>query len=177
MIKAGKLSQLYLYAAGIISLIIFLVHLSTGVTREPVLKQGMKMPSLEYLSERGLIRLKPDTVQYTLLILFNRDCGICTGQMDAMNEEYTLHDRIDVIYITSDVQFLVAGDSKRWQNLKSNQKIRFGIVRRNDFRKYFGSMVTPSYYLFNQRGLLVWMAKGKVPLNQVNEIMLRSISG
>lgn len=176
-VKTAKVSQVYLYATAVISLMVFLVYLSTGMTGVTELRRGMKMPPLEYLSEKGLIRLKPDTVQYKLVILFNRDCRICTGQINDLDKKYILHTGIDVIYITTDVQFLIAGDSKHWQNLRTNKRVCFGVVRQNDFREYFGSIITPSYYLFDQSGILVWMANGKVPLEQINDIMLRSVSG
>jgi len=176
MMRTKDTTRIYAFGTGLIGFIIILVYLSTDNVKKEPLRPGMMIPRIEYLSEEGLQQLAPRSGRYQLIILFNKNCRVCTRQLDAFNEEDTLNQMIDILFITTDVGFLVNKGAQNWKNLSSKDQIEFGIIKRRRFLNKFGSLITPSYYLFGQNGKLIWQAKGKVPLAQINMILLRSIS-
>ncbi len=134
------------------------------------------MPNLEYINENGLNQLKTDSTMHLLVVLFREDCKICSDQIDDLNNYEKISSFMKIVFVTTDIHFLKSGASNRWINLFEKEQILFGVVKRNNFLDRFGSLITPSYYLFNQKGTLIWMARGKVPFEQITMIMLRGMS-
>jgi hypothetical protein len=168
--------RIYIFVTGIAGFMIILSYLSMANSYGPGIVPGAQMPALEILCETGLRQLEPSPEKYKLVVLFSDECNICVAQIDDLNANYAIPPRLDLVFVTTDVNFLINRKAAGWPKLNTANQISFGIIKRRSFLEAFGSLITPSYYLFDQKGELVWMAKGKVAFEVINMIMLRSRS-
>ena len=174
--RTREVAKIYVFGAGLIGLIMILAYMSMDSIKNQPWRPGKKLPAVEYLSKNGLRRLESESDRYKLIVLFNENCSICVKQLEDLNDNDSVHTLIDIVFITTDINFLINRRAEIWENLNSRNQIRFGIIKRKTFLEKFGSLITPSYYLFDENGELLWMAIGKVAFSQINMILLRSTS-
>ncbi len=174
--KLKSTSNICFLTAILTGFMLILGYMSSQIEDNRRLSIGADMPDLEYLSVHGLDRLRPDSSKHTLIMLFDEGCKICTDQIDSLNANFRIPAQIKIIFCTTDINFLLNRNFMRWRNIFTDERAVFGVVKRRKILSHFGSAITPSYFLFEHNGRLIWMANGLVSFNQIIEILLRSKS-
>jgi len=169
-------ANIYFLTAIVTGFLLTLAYMSAEIEDDHTLSIGAEMPDLEYLSVKGLDRMRPDSSKHTLVMLFDEGCKVCTDQIDSLNAKTGIPAQMKILFCTTDIDFLMKRNFRRWRNLFTDEGAVFGIVKRRKFLAHFGLMITPSYFLFGRDGKLIWMAKGVVSFNQITKILLRSKS-
>ena len=118
------------------------------------------------------MRLHTSSGRHKLIVLFSDRCGICIEQLNTFNRDFYVHPFLDIVFLTTDVNFLINHRSDRWPSLSGHAQVIFGVVKRSAFRKAFGTLITPSFYLFDHKGTLVWRKRGRASFDYINKILL-----
>ena len=56
---------------------------------------------------------------------------------------------------------------EKWSNLYKNEDITFGIVQKSKYENKFGSMITPSIYIFNSSNKLKRKIRGEIKIESL----------
>jgi peroxiredoxin len=169
-----KNTGIYLLITGLLGFVAILSYLSMANSVKPGIKQGSRLPELRYFYANGVGVLKPDPAHNQLVVLFNQKCPVCFDQLSAFDRNFAkLRPDLKILFLTTDVEFIIKERSQKWKNLHDSERSIFGMIKPRTCLRVFGSLITPSYYLFNREGTLVWTSKGKVDIRYIKEIQPR----
>jgi len=62
---------------------------------------------------------------------------------------------------------LTDGFTDKYPALKKADSIKFGVVKKEDYKNNFGTMVTPALYFFNTKGMLTVKIKGEAKIERI----------
>jgi hypothetical protein len=148
-----------------------LVWLIVNIIKPDPFPAGTSMPLIEYSTDRGLSRLKPETASKTIVVFFHRRCKSCIYEFQQIESHLSAFGDTKFVFITSDRFLLHSKFKERWPVLSSAENVEWGIADRNEFRSAFGSLVTPALFFFDEQGILYHKMQGEVRLERVIEAL------
>jgi hypothetical protein len=133
--------------------------------------EGSAMPVITYNGNVGKKVIEKDSTQTTVIIWFHPDCEHCLYQLDIINKNFLSFHDAEFFFFTDDEIFPEARHLGRWPNLTSADNVRFGIIERFTFENYFGSVMMPSFYIFNKKGKLTKKIFGEIKIQKLLELI------
>lgn len=146
--------------------IIWLVIIGTKPEALPV---GSKHPQISYKTINGYDTLKTNNQNKMLVIYFSKDCSHCEYELSILNENIERLEETTAYLFTTDKNYLNSEEIKMNENLLLSNQIIYGIVNEENFKKLFGSLITPSLFFFNKEGLLTAKIKGETKIERIIE--------
>ena len=141
-----------------------------GEKRE-ILNIGHTIPAMKYLTRDGLRILAADSSRLLVVVYFNRKCEHCVYQLDLLDKNINLFADKKFIFLTSELKFLAEGSERQWGQLSIQQNCSFGVVYSNEFLKAFGTITTPSIYIFKNQGILLFKFNGEIKIEKFKQIL------
>jgi len=132
-----------------------------------ILPKGAPIPELKYFDAKGVQILKPDSAKNTIVIFFHLECDHCMYQMDQFNSHLDEFININLIFLTTDSKQLKNNNIEQWHNITGAKNVQWGIVDKDEFKQSFGSIATPTMFLFNKSGQLSDKFRGEVKLERI----------
>ena len=165
--KAKKIVSI-LFALTVCALMGWLFY---EATRPEILPVGSDMPALEYTTPNGNNVLKPDSAKVTIVVLFHRNCDHCVYQLNQFNVHLQNFTKIKIILLTTDKHFFNNNAMENWPALARARNIDWGQVKKDSFRKLFGSVTYPGIYIFDRNGKLGYKIHGEVKIAKIIKII------
>jgi len=136
-------------------------------SRPEVLPVGSKLPAIEYAGFNGVQKLKADSTHKTVVIFFSEECPHCKYELNLLNVNAEKFKGVNIFLITLDKGLLTDGFTDKYPVLKKADNIKFGVVKKEDYKNKFGTMVTPALYFFNAKGMLTVKIKGETKMEMI----------
>ncbi len=136
-----------------------------------VLPEGSLMPGIKYTDKKGTGVLMPDSIKRTMVIYFSSGCTHCKYELGEINKNIGKFASINIYLFTTEKDFFKKTEVKRWDVLYKTNNVCFGIIDKNEYENKFGSMVTPSIFIFNAQGKLEKKIIGEMKI----EILLKDL--
>jgi hypothetical protein len=118
----------------------------------------------------GTSKIIADSGKATVIVWFHPDCEHCIYQLDIINYNLSLFNETKFYFLTDEIIFPQKRHLGKWTTLTSANNVQFGIIRLDIFKKYFGSVVKPSTFIFDQRGKLINKILGEVKIQKLLEL-------
>ena len=134
-----------------------------------VLREGSLLPQIEYTVKNGIDVLKPDSTKKTMVIFFNSECSHCKYELGELNNNIEKFENIRIYFFTIEKDFFQKPVVDGWKNLYAMPNVYFCIVDKNNYEKKFGSLVTPSIFLFNSSSKLTKKINGEMKIERLLE--------
>ncbi|MHB1687137.1 MAG: peroxiredoxin family protein [Ignavibacteriaceae bacterium] len=134
-----------------------------------VLPEGSLMPKIKYTCKNGTDVLKHDSTKETMVIFFNSECSHCKYELGELNNNIEKFENVRIYFFTTEKDFFQKPVVDRWKNLYTAPNIYFGIVDKDSYEKKFGSMVTPSIFLFSTSSKLTKKIYGEMKIERLLE--------
>ncbi len=136
-------------------------------SRPEVLPIGSSLPEIKYVSLSGNDALKTDTTKETMIIYFNSECEHCKYELRQLNENIDKFKNIKIYLFTIEKDFFKKSVMKELNELYKAKNISFGIVDKSEYENKFGSMVTPSIFLFDYSNKLIKKIRGEMKIESL----------
>ena len=135
---------------------------------------GSKMPEVVYqaLNEKKI--LTPNDSTFTFIMYFDQNCKHCRYMLKVLNKFYDKLKNVRLILLTSDEKFMETRGPRFWANLYPAPNVIWGIIDREQYARQFGRIVTPSLFIFDQTGHLIWKRKGEIRIEKIVEVINHS---
>ena len=131
------------------------------------LPEGSALPEISYTGANGSRVLKPDTATEKMIIYFNTNCEHCKYELSQLDKNAEKFNNIKVYLFTIEKDFFKKRAFEKWGNLYKNEGITFGIVQKSKYENKFGSMITPSIYIFNSSNKLKRKIRGEIKIESL----------
>jgi len=135
---------------------------------------GTKMPRVLYQTKRGKKVLIPGDSTFTFIMYFDQNCKHCRYMLKVLNKFYDKLKNVRLILLTSDEKFMETRGPRFWANLSGAPNVSWGIIKREYYSQHFGRIVTPSLFIFDQTGHLIWKRKGEIRIEKIVEVINHS---
>lgn len=132
-----------------------------------ILPEGSALPEINYISVNGNSVLKPDTATEKMIIYFNTNCDHCKYELSQLNKNVEKFKNIKVYLFTSEKDLFKKPAVKSWSNLYKKDGITFGIIQKSEYENKFGSMITPSIFIFNSSNKLTRKIRGEIKIESL----------
>ena len=119
-IKSWKAYVIILTMAGLIFLLASLSSPDSRITAP------QRLPALSYLSKAGLKQLRFSDDYYILVVLISDKCGVCVDQLNSYDRDFYVHPQLNIVFLTTDIKFLIDHRADDWANLSRHRQIVFG---------------------------------------------------
>lgn len=129
-----------------------------------VLPIGSPMPEIKYISAGGNCILTEDTTIETMVIYFSSECGHCKYELSQINNNIVKFKGIRIYLFTTGKDFFQKPVVKNWNKLYKTKNSCFGVVDKGDYENKFGSMVTPSIFIFDTSNKLIKKIHGEIKI-------------
>ena len=136
-------------------------------SQSPVaIKEVNEFPYLAFANLDGSPATTRDLPGASVIILFNADCDHCQREAQAIQEKMESFKNYTLLFIASDTP---EGIRKFAQDYKlSNQpNVRFGKADGTDVYTNFGSIPTPSIYIYSKEKRFVKSFMGETPVDDI----------
>jgi peroxiredoxin len=151
-----------------------LVWLIVIGTKPEVLPVGSQCPQITYKTINGYDTLKTNSQNKMLVIYFSKDCPHCEYELSILNENLKKLEEVMVYLLTTNESYLKSEEIQANKNLLLSSKVFYGIVNEENFNQSFGSLITPSLYFFNKKGVLTEKIKGETKFERILEELEKS---
>jgi len=155
----------------ICSVLGLLVWILIRASSEEVLALESPLPKLTFIDKMGNTEIIYQQGRMVLVLYFHRTCDHCQYQLEVLNTHCKDLSGLKIYLFTSEQNFFQ--EPIKWGRLQNAENITFGIVNKNRFYKNFGTLVTPSIFIFDQAGSLTEKIHGEIKF----EALLKEISG
>ncbi len=133
---------------------------------EPIKQEINELPYLTYQT------LKGDTVSTrtlpggSILILFNTECDHCQREAKEISEKLEAFKNYELLFIAADSVHKIDNFSKTY-NLADKPNVKFGRAEYQDVFMNFGSIPTPSVYIYSRERKFVKSFLGETPVEEL----------
>jgi hypothetical protein len=132
------------------------------------------MPRVEFRDSGDELRSTESAASGALIIFFHPLCQHCAYELAKLDSAAVGFDQQTIYMLTTDDSLFSRHIARRWPRLASHPSVIWGIVDRKDFNAKFGTLVTPTAFLFDRSGRFVRRIKGETPLENLG---LQTTSG
>lgn len=136
-------------------------------TETKVLQNGNKLPSINFITTIGNVKLESDKANKTLVIYFSKDCSHCKYELELLNKNIDMITTTKIYLFTTDIEYLQSAEIKVNAALLKSTNVTYGIVNKEEFINNFGSTVTPSLFFFNKSGKLTAKIMGETKWERI----------
>ncbi len=134
-----------------------------------VLPEGSVIPIIKFTVKNSIEVLKPDSTKKTMVIFFNSKCSHCKYELSELNNNIEKFENVRIYFFTIEKDFFQKPIVERWKNLYTAPNVSFGIVNKSSYENKFGSMVTPSIFLFSTSSKLIKKIDGEMKIERLVE--------
>ncbi len=154
-----------------IGFFLMLVVLTGGCNQSKKVEETTKQEinELPYLSYQTL---NGDTVSTrtlpggSILILFNTECDHCQREAKEISEKIEAFKNYELLFIAADSVHKIDNFSKTY-NLVDKPNVKFGRAEYQDVFMNFGSIPTPSVYIYSRERKFVKSFLGETPVEEL----------
>jgi len=158
----------YIFAFSLITLsVMMMFFVQVKYKGGDKLRIGSKIPSLKYFNRNGFQILAADSIKPLVILYFHSGCEHCIYQLDQIEKNLDQFSSQKFIFLTYEKKFFAESKDSQWGLLSTQDEYSFGIVNENEFRNYFGTVYTPSIFIFNPRGSLCSKFDGEVKIEKL----------
>lgn len=125
-----------------------------------------ELPYLSYTTLKGEPQSTRAMPGGSLLILFNTDCDHCQREATEIAEKNEAFKNYELLFIAADSVHLIENFAKKY-NLADKPNIKFGHADYQDVFMNFGSIPTPSIYIYSRERKLVKSFLGETPVEEL----------
>lgn len=123
--------------------------------RPEVLPVASPVPSLEYRPAGAAPRqLAAADGTPTVVMLFHSQCGHCHAELDALERDPGALGPARIVLLTQEDTLPATLIHARWPRLAAAPRVEWGTVRAAEFKRDFGVLATPAFFLFGTDGRL-----------------------
>lgn len=156
-----------IFIAMILVAITFFLFYAFQAKKQEAFSNDITLSNLIIEGKMGQERLSSDSTRPTIIIWFHPDCENCRYQLNIINGSIEKLTKARFFLITADTNFFKNNYSAKWQDLLQSSYVTFGIINKFKFINEFGPVVTPSFLLFNQKGILKEKLYGEVKVEKI----------
>lgn len=153
-----------------LSLLLFIFLLmacSKPEKKETVVKKEVnELPHLAFKNLDGSAATTRDLPPASVLILFNTDCDHCQREAKSIQENLESFKGYTLQFIASDPEQRILQFAREYQ-LDNQPNIRFGRAEGQDVYMNFGSIPTPSIYVYSKERKFIKSFLGETPVEQI----------
>jgi thiol-disulfide isomerase/thioredoxin len=131
--------------------------------RPEPLSAGQPLPQIAFRDAGNVVRSTDPRSKGALVIFFHPLCEHCAYELAMLDSAAGKFEKRKVYMLTTDDSLFTRGIARRWPHLASIPSVTWGIVAKNDFTAKFGTLVTPTAFLFDSSGKFVRRIKGETP--------------
>ncbi len=125
-----------------------------------------ELPFLSYETVKGEIFTTRELPGSSILILFNTECDHCQREAKEISEHIDAFKNYKLLFIAADSIHHIENFSKTY-NLSDKPNISFGRAGYQDVFINFGSIPTPSLYIYSSERKLVKSFLGETPVEEL----------
>ena len=167
-----------LRASGVCAIIVSITFIAAGtwivakVASSNELALGSAMPSLPYMTKSGIKALSSDSTR-CMVVFFHRACRFCSYELGVIDSNITSFNKVRIRLLTTEQSFFRRDFSSQWPQLATSDKVEWGIVNKQEFKRVFGTLFVPYLFFFNEYGILYEKMRGEVRIKKVLDIIKR----
>lgn len=125
-----------------------------------------EFPYLTYTNLDGSPATTRDLPGASVLILFNADCDHCQREAQAIHEKMESFKNYTLQFIASDAPEVIQKFAQDYK-LANQPNVRFGRAEGMDVYTNFGSIPTPSIYIYSKEKRFVKSFLGETPVDEI----------
>ncbi len=133
---------------------------------EEIKKEVNELPHLAFKNLNGPLATTRDLPPASVLILFNTDCDHCQREAKSIQENLESFKEYTLLFISSDSEQNIQQFSKDYK-LENLPNVRFGKAEGQDVYMNFGSIPTPSIYVYSKERRFIKSFMGETPVEQI----------
>jgi thiol-disulfide isomerase/thioredoxin len=138
----------------------------SGKTGETSSQEINELPYLSYQTLQGEPASTRSLPGSSILILFNTDCDHCQREAKEISEKIDAFKNYQLLFIAADTLDQIANFSKTY-NLADKPNVKFGRAEYQDVFINFGSIPTPSVYIYSRERKFVKSFLGETPVEEL----------
>ena len=147
--------------------------LGAQVMRPGALAVGAAMPTLRYTGATGSQPLAAAPEGRTVVVLYNSKCGHCHYELGVLDRNAAGIAGVHLVLVTTEDSVARAEVRREWPHLAASPNVAWGTVSRDEFLRAYGTLATPTFFVFEPNGTLHARIVGETRL----ENLLRQING
>lgn len=129
-------------------------------------KEINELPYLTFTNLDGSTATTRDLPGASILILFNADCDHCQREAKSIQEKLNSFKGYTILFIASDPVDIIQKFSRDYQ-LDNQPNVRFGRAEGVDVYTNFGSIPTPSIYIYSKEKRFIKSFLGETPVDEI----------
>mgnify|MGYP001321865132 CR=1 FL=1 len=153
--------------SGILAL--FLIWLLHGALQPLKLQLGDGIPRIAIQTAAGADTLQPVPGLPMLIMCFSRKCPHCIYELGQFEQQMERFSGMQVLLMTTEREFSPGIDNLRWPNLSHAVNITWARVDEGDYKRCFGTAISPAYFIFDSQGRLTAKLRGEIKLDRLFE--------
>jgi len=138
-------------------------------TQEPTVQAENQLPAMHLTMLNGATVDTKTLIGKVILVLFQTDCDHCQREAKEIRDNIVSFRDYTIYFITADQMPAIEKFGKDY-DLLNHSNISFGMTSVNDVLTNFGSIPTPSVYVYMDRQLK-HKFNGEVSINKILEIL------
>lgn len=150
----------------LLSIIVFAQCSKPEKKVEEIKKEVNELPHLAFKNLDGSPATTRDLPPASVLILFNTDCDHCQREAKSIQENLASFKDYTLLFISSDLEQNIQQFSKDYK-LENLPNVRFGKAEGQDVYMNFGSIPTPSIYVYSKERRFIKSFMGETPVEQI----------
>lgn len=156
----------------LINLILFLSLVGLWSCNQSKKTEETSKPEINEFPYLTYQTLEGDTVSTrnlaggSILILFNTECDHCQRQAKEISEKIDAFKNNELLFIAADSVHKIDNFSKTY-NLANKPNVKFGRAEFQDVFMNFGSIPTPSVYIYSREKKFVKSFLGETPVEEL----------
>jgi hypothetical protein len=124
---------------------------------------GQALPRIAFRDASNAVQSTDPSLNGALVIFFHPLCQHCAYELAMLDSAAGTFGSRTIYLLTTDDSLFTRGVARRWPHLASAPLVKWGIVAGGDFTAKFGTLVTPTAFLFDSSGRFVRRIKGETP--------------
>lgn len=129
-------------------------------------KEINELPYLSFYNLDGSVTTTRDLPGASVIILFNSDCDHCQREAKAIQEKLSSFKEYTLQFIASDSVEIIKKFASDY-GLDNQPNVRFGRAEGVDVYMNFGSIPTPSIYVYSKEKRFVKSFLGETPVDNI----------
>ncbi len=146
--------------------IVFLWGCSQSKKEEAPKQEINELPYLSYKTIAGDSSSTRALPGNSIIILFNTDCDHCQREAQAISEKIEGFKNYELLFIAADSVHRIENFSRTY-HLADKPNVKFGSAEFQDVFINFGSIPTPSIYIYSHQRKLVKSFLGETPIEEI----------
>jgi len=151
-------------------LLILFQSCSTGTSEQGNVSEENDLPVMSVQMSDGTFQPINKLQGKTILVLFQPGCDHCQREATSMSEHLDRFKDYQVYFISS----ATSSDNAQFATdygLAGASNFQFGTTTADHIVQHFGSIPTPSVYIYSEQGKLVNEFIGETPIDQILEVI------